>query len=95
MFCKVKRTSVRTIEQVVKYVPTNTEEQILSTSSNLQANEIEKIYSRLPGPTSIFEVKKALMVENKPKSSRARSADAVRAIFHPQEKEQKRIQMDY
>ena len=76
-------------------MPTNTEEQILSTSSNLQANEIEKIYPQLPGQTSILEVKKPLMVENKAKSSRARSADAEHAIFHQQEKEQKRIQMDY
>ena len=54
MVCKIKRTSVRTFEHVVKYVLTNTEEQIPSTSSNLRAKEIEKIYPQLPGPTSIL-----------------------------------------
>ena len=46
----------------------------------------------MQGPTSILEIKKPI---NEPTSNHARSADAVRAIFHPPEKETKRIQLDY
>ena len=46
----------------------------------------------MQGPISILEVKKQI---NEAKCNRSRSADAVRAIFHPPEKENKRIPLDY
>ena len=87
---KIKRIPIRTIDHVVEYVPANSQEQVPSTSSNLQANENAKLYPELPGATSILKTN--IQSENK---NRSRSADAVRAIFHPEKKEEKRIQLDY
>ena len=83
---------IRTINNILKYVPTEVQEPILPATSNLQANETQNLYPVIQGPTSILEVK---MPINEAKTNRARSADAVRAIFHPPEKETKRIQLDY
>ena len=83
---------IRTINNILKYVPTEVQEPILPATSNLQANETQNLYPVIQGPTSILEVKKPI---NEAKTNRARSADAVRAIFHPPEKETKRIQLDY
>ena len=44
------------------------------------------------GPISILKVQKPSIEE---KSNRSRSADAVRAIFYPPEKENNRIQLAY
>ena len=87
---KIKRIPIRTIDHVVEYVPANSQEQVPSTSSNLQANENAKLYPEFPGATSILKTN--IQSENK---NRSRSADAVRAIFHPEKKEEKRIQLDY
>ena len=46
----------------------------------------------MQGPTSILEIKTPI---NEAKTNRALSANAVRATFHPPEKETKRIQRDY
>ena len=46
----------------------------------------------MQGPTRILEVKQPI---NEAKSNRARFADAVRAIFYPPEKENKKIQLNY
>ena len=87
---KIKRIPIRTIDHVVEYVPANSQEQVPSTGSNLQANENAKLYPELPGATSILKTN--IQSENK---NRSRSADAVRAIFHPEKKEEQRIQLDY
>ena len=50
------------------------------------------LYPVLQRVSSILEAKKQT---NYRKSNRARSADAVRAIFHPPEKETKKIQLDH
>ena len=83
---------IRTINNIVKYVPTEIQEPVTAATSTLQANESENLYPVMQGPTSILVVKKTI---NEAKSNRSRSADTVRAIFHPPEKENKRIQMDY
>ena len=83
---------IRTINNIVKYVPTEIQEPVPDAISTLQANETQQSYPVMQWPTSILEVKKAI---NEAKSNRARSADAVRAIFHFPEKDNKRIQLDY
>ena len=83
---------IRTINNIVKYVPTEVQEPVPAATSTLQANETQKLYPVMQQPTSILEIKKPI---NETKSNRARSLDAVRAIFHPPEKETKRIQLDY
>ena len=83
---------IRTINNVVKYVPTEIQEPVTATTSTQQANESENLYPVMQGPTSILKIKKPV---NEAKSNRSRSADAVHAIFHPPEKENKRIQLDY
>ena len=87
---KIKRIPIRTIDHVVEYVPPNSQEQVPSTSSNLQANENAKLYLELLGATSILITN--IQSENK---NRSRFADAVLAIFHPEKREDKRIQLDY
>ena len=83
---------IRTINNIVKYVPTEVQEPIPAATSTLQANETQNLCPVMQGPTSILEIKKTI---NEAKTNRARSADAVRAIIHPPEKETKRIQLDY
>ena len=83
---------IRTIDNVVKYLPTEIQEPVPAATSTLQANKSENLYPVLQGPTSILEITKPI---NEAKRNRSRSADAVRAIFHPPEKENKRIQLDY
>ena len=83
---------IRTINNVVKYVPTDEQEPVPASTSTLQVNETQKLYPVMHGPTSILEIKTPI---NEAKTNRARSADVVRAIFHPPEKENKRIQLDY
>ena len=83
---------IRTIINIVKYVPTEIPEPVPAATSALQANESENLYPVMQGPPSILKVKKPI---NEAKSNRSRSADAVRAIFHFPEKENKRIQLDY
>ena len=83
---------IRTINNIVKYVPTDGEEPITAGTSTLKANETQQLYPVMHGPTRILEIKKPT---NDAKSNRARSADAVRAIFHFPEKETKRIQLNY
>ena len=89
---KIKKMPIRTINNVVKYVPTEAQEPITAATSTLQVNETQQLYPVMQGPTSILEIKKPI---NEAKTNRLRSADAVRAIFHPPEKETKRIQLDY
>ena len=83
---------IRTINNVVKYVSTEAQEPIPAATSTLQVNETQQLYPVMHGPTIILEIKKPF---NKAKTNRARSADAVRAIFNPPEKETKRIQLNY
>ena len=83
---------IRTINNIVKYVPIEGQEPIPATTSTLQANKTQQLYPVMQKPTSILEIKKPI---NEAKTNRARSADAVRAIFHPPEKKTKRIQLDY
>ena len=83
---------IRTINNILKYVPTKVQEPIPAGTRTLQANETQELYFVMQGSTSILEIKKPTNVT---KSNRTRSADAVRAIFHPPEKETKRIQLDY
>ena len=83
---------ILTINNIVKYVPTEIQEPVPAAASTLQANESENLYPVMQGPISILEVKKPI---NEAKRNRSRSADGVRAIFHPPEKENKRIQLDY
>ena len=83
---------IRTINKVVKYVPTDAQEPIPTAINTLQVNETQQLYPVMQGPTSILEIKKPI---NETKTNRARSGDAVRAIFHLLEKETKRIQLDY
>ena len=82
---------IRTINNIVKYVPTEVQVPIPAATSTLQANETQNLYPVMQGPTSILEVKKPI---NEAKTNRARSADTVRDIFHPRKKT-KRIQLDY
>ena len=83
---------IRTINNILKYVPTEIQEPVPAATSTLPANESENIYPLMQGPISFLEVKKQIY---EAKCNRSRSADAVRAIFHPPEKENKRIQLDY
>ena len=83
---------IRTINNIVKYVPTEVQEPIPAGTRTLQANETQELYPVMQGPTSILKDKKPI---DEAKCNRSRSADAVRAIFHPPEKETKRIQLDY
>ena len=82
---------IRTNNNVVKYVPTEIQEPVPAATSTIQANESENLYPVMQGLTSILEIKKPI---SEARSNRSRSADAVRAIFHPPEKETKRIQLD-
>ena len=81
---------IRTINNIVKYVPTEIQEPVPAATSTLHANESENPI--MQGPPSILEVKKPI---NEAKCNRSRSADAVRAIFHFPKKENNRIQLDY
>ena len=83
---------IRTIKNVVKYVPTEAQKPIPAATNTLQVNETQQLYPVMQGPTSILEIKKPI---NEAKTHQARSADAVGAIFHPPEKETKRIKLDY
>ena len=83
---------IRTINNVVKYLPTEEQEPLPAATSTLQVNKTQKLYPVMHGPTSILEFKKP---NKEAKTNRARLADAVRAKFHPPEKERKRIQLDY
>ena len=83
---------IRTINNIVKYVPTEIQEPVPAATSTLHANESENLYPVMQGPTSILEVTKPI---NEGKSNRSRSADAGRAIFHPPEKKDNWIQLDY
>ena len=89
---KIKKMPIRTINNIVKYVPTEVQDPKPAATSTLQANETQNLYPLMQETTSILEVKKPI---NEAQTNRARSADAVRAIFHPPEKETKRIQQDY
>ena len=79
---------IRTINNIGKYVPTEVKEPIPIATITLQANETEKLYPVMQRPFSILEVKQPI---SEAKSNRARSADAVRAIFNPAEKETKKM----
>ena len=82
---------IRTINNIVKYVPTEIQVPVPSASSTLQAYESVNLYLLMQGLTSILEIKEPISEAN---SNRSRLADAVRAIFHPTEKNM-RIQLDY
>ena len=75
---------IRTINNIVKYVPTEGQEPIPAATSTLRANETQLLYPVMQGPTNILEIKKPI---NEAKSNRARLADAVHAIVHPPEKQ--------
>ena len=73
---------IRTINNIVKYVPTEIQEPAPAATSNLQANKSENRYPVLQRPTSILKVKTPI---NEAKRNRSRLADALRAIFRPPE----------
>ena len=58
---KIKRMPIRTINNIVKYVPTVIQVPVLAATSTLQANESENLYPVMQGPTSILESKSQLM----------------------------------
>ena len=78
----------RTINNIVKYVPTEIQQLVPAATSTLQANESENLYQVMQGFTSILEVKKPIYEAT---SNSSRLANAVRAIFHPPKKENKKI----
>ena len=47
---------IRTINNIVKYVPTEVQEPLLTANCTLQANETQQIYPVMQNPTSILEV---------------------------------------
>ena len=69
-----------------------TKTPVPAATSTHQANETQNLYPVMQWPTSIVEVKKPI---NEAKSNRTHSADAVLAIYHPPEKESKKIQLTY
>ena len=52
---------IRTITNIVKYVPTEIQEPVPAATSTLHANESENLYPVMQGPTSILESKSQLM----------------------------------
>ena len=52
---------IRTINNIVKYVPTEVQEPVSAATSTLQANETQKLYPVMQQPTSILEIKSQLM----------------------------------
>ena len=51
---------IRTINNIVKYVPTELQEPVPAATSSLKANESENLYPLMQGPTSILEVTKPI-----------------------------------
>lgn len=70
-----------TINNIVNYVQIKIQKPIIAPTRTLQANTTQKIYFVMQKRTSILEVKKSIY---KSKNNLARSVDALRAIFYPQ-----------
>ena len=49
---------IRSIKNIVKFMPTEIQEPVPAATSTLQANESENLYPVRQRPTSILEVKK-------------------------------------
>ena len=52
---------IRTINNVVKYVPTEEQEPVPAATSTLQVNETQQLYPVMQGPTSTLEIKKSII----------------------------------
>ena len=71
---------IRTINNIVKYVPPKVQEPKHATTNTMKANKTQQLYHVMQGPASILEVNTPI---NKAKSNCESSADAVCAIFIP------------